>query len=291
MSGAAEPQLRLGTRGSALAIAQAQGVADAIGAPVELVVVRTTGDKDGGANADKRRWVDRIEDALLAGEIDLAVHSAKDVPAELAAGLELAGSPPRADPLDALVGARSLAELAPGARVGTSSLRRRAQLLALRSDIAVVALHGNVDTRLRRLEQGELDAIVIARAGLQRLGRDLGAALEELVPAVGQGVLAIEARAGDARIARAIAPLRDARTERELRAERELARELGATCDTPIGAHARTLADGLLELRAFLGQADGSAWVTDQLEGDDPAALAGELAARLRSVGAMELVA
>lgn len=291
MSSAGERELRLGTRGSALAMAQARGVAGEIQQPVQLVVVRTTGDTDGEVPADKRRWVDRIEDALLAGKIDLAVHSAKDVPGELASGLELAGSPRRADPLDALVGARSLRELTTGARVGTSSLRRRAQLLALRPDIAVVALHGNVDTRLRRLELGELDAIVIARAGLERLGRDRGAALDELVPAVGQGALVIEARAGDERIARAIVALRDARTERELRAERELARELGATCETPIGAHARTLGGGLLELRAFLGRPDGSAWVTDRLEGDDPAELAAELAARLRSVGAMELAA
>jgi hydroxymethylbilane synthase len=291
VSNAAEPELRLGTRGSALARAQAQGVADAIGQAAELVIVRTTGDGEGAVAADKRRWVDRIEDALLAGTIDLAVHSAKDVPGELAPGLELFGSPARADPRDALVGAASLAELPAGARVGTSSVRRRSQLLALRADIEVVALHGNVDTRLRRLGEGELDAIVLARAGLERLGRGRGAVLEELVPAIGQGALVIEARAGDERVARAIAALRDSRTERELAAERELARRLHATCETPIGAHARTLPGGLLELRAYLGRPDGSEWATDRLEGRDPRELASELAARLRSVGAMELAA
>ncbi len=291
MSTAAEPGLRLGTRGSALAIAQARSVADSIAQAVELVVVSTSGDGNGAGATDKRRWVDRIEAALLAGEIDLAVHSAKDVPGELADGLELAGSPRRADPLDALVGAASLGQLPAGARVGTSSVRRSSQLLAFRPDIDVVALHGNVDTRLRRLEEGGLDAIVVARAGLERLGRDTGTALHELVPAIGQGVLAIEARTGDLRVAAAIAAIRDARAERELATERELARELGATCETPIGAHARTLTDGRLELRAFLGRPDGSAWVSDRLEGQDGVELAAELAVRLRSVGAMELVA
>lgn len=284
MSPAALP-LKLGTRGSPLALAQAAQVAAAIEAPVELTTIATSGDGDHSPAEDKRRWVDRIEDALLAGAIDLAVHSAKDLPGALADGLEIAGVPERGDVRDVLCGAGSLAELPPGARVGTSSLRRAAQLRALRDDIAIVPIAGNIDTRLRALEEDGLDAIVLARAGLARLGRPLGAALDELVPAVGQGALAIEARAGDVRVATAIAALRHAPTERELYAERALARALGAGCHTPIGGHATSLGDGTLELRAFVGVLDGSLWVRDSLTGTDPVALGEAVAERLRSVG------
>jgi hydroxymethylbilane synthase len=286
VSGRPRP-LRLGTRASPLALVQAGLVAAAIGHDVELVQLTTSGDSGGGE--DKRRWVDRIEDALSAGTVDLAVHSAKDLPGELADGLEIAGAPARADPRDALCGARSLAALAPGARVGTSSLRRAAQLRALRDDLEIVAIAGNVDTRLARI--GELDAVVLAQAGLDRLGRGGATVLEELVPAVGQGVLAIEARKGDARVGDAIAGLRDGATERALSAERALARALEADCHTPIGAHAAVLADGQLELRAFVGRADGSSWLRDALSGSNPVALGEALGARLRSVGAEELLA
>ncbi len=289
MSADAGPALRLGTRGSPLAIAQAGSVADAMPGAVELVPITTSGDRGTGPD-DKRRWVDRIDDALLSREIDLAVHSAKDVPGVLAAGLELVGCPTRADALDCLCGASSLAGLASGARVGTSSLRRRAQLLALRPDIAVVPLSGNVDTRLRKLEQGEFEAIVLARAGLERLGRRVGIPLPELVPAVGQGALAVEARIGDERVAAALAPLRDSATEREVHAERALAGALGASCETPIGIHARTLADGSLEIAVFIGEPDGSDWIRDRLWGTDADQLVAELAKRLRSVGALELL-
>jgi hydroxymethylbilane synthase len=160
--------LRLGTRGSALALAQARWVASRIGA--DIVEITTAGDlrRDVG---DKSRWTGALERALLAGEIDVAVHSAKDVPGELAAGTEIAAVPPREDPRDVLVGAASLDALPAGARVGTSALRRRAQLLAVRPDLDVVELRGNVDTRLRKLGDGEVDALVLAAAGLARLGR------------------------------------------------------------------------------------------------------------------------
>jgi len=286
VSGRPRP-LRLGTRASPLALVQAGLVAAAISHDVELVQLTTSGDSGGGE--DKRRWVDRIEDALSAGTVDLAVHSAKDLPGELADGLEIAGAPSRADPRDALCGARSLAALVAGARVGTSSLRRAAQLRALRDDLEIVAIAGNVDTRLARI--GELDAVVLAQAGLDRLGRGGATVLEELVPAVGQGVLAIEARKGDARVGDAIAGLRDGAAERALSAERALARALEADCHTPIGAHATVLADGLLELRAFVGRADGSSWLRDALSGTDPVALGEALATRLRCVGAEELLA
>jgi hydroxymethylbilane synthase len=281
--------LRLGTRGSPLALRQAELVANAISGVVETVVLRTGGDL--GSGGDKRRWVDTIEAALLAGEIDLAVHSAKDLPAELAQGLEIAGAPAREDERDALCGgAASVAALAAGARVGTSSLRRRAQLLALRDDLDVLDLHGNLDTRLGRLTAGDFDAIVLAVAGLRRLGREGWSASDELVPAAGQGTLAIEARAGDERVAAALAPLRDEATERALAAERTLVRVLGAGCDTPVGAHARVLVDGSLELRSFIGSPDGGEWIRDAVAGADPHALGEEAAQRLLACGAGELL-
>jgi hydroxymethylbilane synthase len=302
-------RLRIGTRGSALARAQADQVEKALRAghpslDVETVVLRVSGDEGAvratGSPVDKRRWVDTIEQALLDGRVDLAVHSAKDVPAELAAGLELIAAPPRADPRDALCGAESLAALRPGARVGTSSLRRGAQLRALREDLEPVQLRGNVDTRLRKLCPGgdrspgdsrrDFDAIVLARAGLQRLGRDPGVALEELVPAAGQGTLALQARAGDEAALAAVAPLRDPDTESALAAERALVRALGADCHAALGAHAR-VADGLLELRAWVGAGDGSAWIADELAGEDPQALGRDLGERLLAVGAAELLA
>jgi hydroxymethylbilane synthase len=281
--------LRLGTRGSPLALRQAELVAGAIGGEVETVVLRTGGDL--GAGVDKRRWVDTIEAALLAGEIDLAVHSAKDLPAELAYGLEIAGAPAREDPRDALCGgAAAVAALPAGARVGTSSLRRRAQLLALRDDLDVVDLHGNLDTRLARLSAGDFDAIVLAVAGLRRLGREGWSASDELVPAAGQGTLAIEARAGDERVAAALAPLRDGDAERALACERTLVSVLGAGCDTPVGAHARIAGDGSLELRAFIGSPDGGEWIRDCVRGDDPRLVGEEGARRLLACGAGALL-
>jgi hydroxymethylbilane synthase len=288
---AAAPQrgaLRLGTRGSPLALRQAEIVAAAAAEALETVVLVTAGDR--GEGGDKRRWVDAIEEALLAGEIDLAVHSAKDVPGELAPGLELAGAPQREDPRDALCGASAIAALPAGARVGTSSLRRAAQLHALREDLDVRELRGNLDTRLRRLADGGYDAIVLAAAGLRRLGRGGWSPADELVPAPGQGTLAIEARAGDQRVARAIAPLRDARAERALTAERALVRRLGAGCHTPLGALARETGGGRLRLSAFVGAPDGSHWIRDDLAGEDPVALGEAVAERLIACGAEALL-
>ncbi len=189
--------IRVGTRGSALALAQARWVAERLDDDAELVTVASAGDR-GAQPSDKSRWVSELERALLEERIDVAVHSAKDVPAELPEGLELVAVPARADPRDAICGARSLAELRSGARVGTSSLRRRAQLRAEREDIEVVEIRGNVDTRLRKLKDGECEALVLAVAGLERLGRgdEAGGLLDELIPAAGQGALALEARAG-----------------------------------------------------------------------------------------------
>jgi hydroxymethylbilane synthase len=294
--------MRIGTRRSALALAQAQLVADRLEigqhGDVEIVPITTSGDRGAGAD-DKSRWVAELEEALLSGEIDLAVHSAKDVPGELAGGLALHGTPARASAADVICGASGLEALAEGARVGTSSLRRAAQLRAARPDLDVVAMRGNVDTRLRKLgDPGErLHAVVLARAGLQRLGREseIGAELEleRFVPAPGQGVIALEGRADDGRSQRAAAGISDQQTFACLLAERALARGLGASCHTPLGAHAALGAGGQLSLRAWVGLPDGSAWASDQLPGalEQPEELGREVAARMRLAGAAELLA
>jgi hydroxymethylbilane synthase len=282
--------IRLGTRGSALALAQAGLVAERL-PEARLVPITTSGDR--GQGGDKTRFVKELEEALLAGEVDLAVHSAKDVPAELPAGLSIVGVPERGDALDALCGAASLGELGDGAVVGTSSLRRRAQLLALRPDLEVCGLRGNVDTRLRRLGEGRFDAVVLASAGLERLGRGSeGSPLPELVPAPGQGCLLLEGRSDDEGATTAAARLTDRQSLVRLTAERALVGALDATCHTPIGAHAE-LVDGALRLTAFVGLPDGSHWIRDEHEGNpaEPAELGQAVAERLLAVGAAELLA
>jgi hydroxymethylbilane synthase len=277
--------IRLGTRGSALALAQARWVAERLEDDVELVEISTQ-----GAVGDKSRFVKGIEEALLAGAVDLAVHSAKDVPGELPDGLSIVGVPERADPYDALCGATSLDELRPGAVVGTASLRRRAQLLALRDDLEIRELRGNVDTRLKRLV--DYDAIVLAQAGLDRLGRgDEGEPMEALVPAPGQGCLALEARADDVAAATVAAHLTDRAALTALTAERAVVTALDASCNTPIGVHARER-DGVLHLNAFVGLPDGSHWIRDELDGDgaEPAALGRAVAERLEAAGARDLL-
>jgi hydroxymethylbilane synthase len=332
--------VRIGTRGSALALTQARLVAGLLEAhlaasstvkatPVELVTIATAGDRDsaaeeagsggrhpvgGGlpAGGDKSRWVNELERALSAGEIDLAVHSAKDVPAELADGLSLLGAPSRAPAEDVLcVAGRSplapddssasaaptgLEQLAPGARVGTSSVRRAAQLRAAREDLEVVAVRGNVDTRLRKLGEGGFDALVLARAGLVRLGREteVDAVLDpaRFVPSPGQGTLALEGRADDEATHAAVQAIADAKTFACLRAERAVAHALGASCNTPLGAHAVDYGCGCLHLRAWVGLPDGTAWVADELLGGfyDPDALGRRVAERLVSAGVGELL-
>ncbi len=293
--------MRIGTRRSALALAQAESIAQLLGG-CEVVPMLASGDTDarpGAVAADKSRWVLELEQALLAGEIDLAVHSAKDVPGELAVGLTLHGTPARAAVQDVLCGADALEALAPGARVGTSSVRRAAQLRAAREDLELVAMRGNVDTRLRKLaDPGEgLDAIVLARAGLQRLGREdeAGAVLapEQFVPAPGQGTLALEGRADDERVAQAVRAITDADTFACLLAERALARELDASCNTPLGAYALPAGCGCLHMRAWVGLPDGSEWVSDELLGGfyDPQALGRRVAERLLTAGGGELLA
>jgi hydroxymethylbilane synthase len=266
-------RLRVGTRGSALALAQAQWVADRLDG-AEIVEITTSGDA-ARAIGDKSRWVDTIEAALVAGEIDVAVHSAKDVPGELAPGCALVATPPRAAAHDVLVGSW-------GPRIGTSSLRRRAQLLSVRPDVDVVELRGNVDTRLRKLDAGEVDGVVLAAAGLDRLGVERSSESLPWVPAPGQGTLAIEARVDDESVRGALAAVHDPTTFAALAAERAAVRVLAATCHTPVGIHAH---DGTI--RGFVGLPDGSAWVADEIAGEDGDALA----RRMIAAGAGELLA
>jgi hydroxymethylbilane synthase len=276
--------IRVGTRGSALALAQASWVAERLGDPAELVVVASDGEV-----GDKSRWVSGLERALLEERIDLAVHSAKDVPAELAGGLELVAIPEREDPRDAICGARNLDELHAGARVGTSSLRRAAQLLAARDDIEIVEARGNVDTRLRKLTEGQFDALVLAVAGLRRLGREPDGILDELVPAAGQGALALEAREDDEHVRTCSQRIEDADASACVLAERALTARLEATCNTPVGAHARPIGDRQFELRAWAGVPDGSEWISDRLRGDS-AGLGAAVAERMLAAGAGEML-
>jgi hydroxymethylbilane synthase len=275
--------VKLGTRGSALALVQAHAVADALGGDAEIVEITTSGDR--GIAGDKARWIDTIEDALESGAIDLAVHSAKDVPATslLRPGMRLAAVLSREDPRDALIGASSLEALPRGARIGTASLRRRAQLLAVRDDLEVIEVRGNVDTRLRKLADGACDALILAAAGLRRLGRaeEIGALLDPsvFVPAPGQGALALEGRAIPAALV-------DADADAQLRAERFVVEALEASCDTPVGVHH----DGTA-LHAFVGLPDGSAWLRDSVVSTDPGVGGAALVARLESMGARELLA
>jgi hydroxymethylbilane synthase len=291
--------MRIGTRRSALALTQARLVAERLDTGLqpdsEIVPIVTQGDR-GAAVEDKSRWVSELEDALLQGEIDVAVHSAKDVPGELAEGLVLVGAPTRAGAADVLCGADGLDELAGGARVGTSSIRRAAQLRSAREDLEVIAMRGNVDTRLAKLERGDFDAIVLAVAGLERLGRTdaVGGVLdpELFVPAPGQGTLALQARADDHRVREAVQEISDSETLACLLAERALARELSGSCNTPLGAHAGPAGRGCLLLRAWVGLPDGSAWIRDELMGglDDPEGVGRGVAARLKLTGVGEML-
>jgi hydroxymethylbilane synthase len=292
------PPIRLGTRGSALALAQAEAVSSAIEeaglAEAPVIPIKTSRDEKKGG--DKARFVREIERALLAREVDLGVHSAKDLPSELPDGLEISGVPAREAAGDAFVGdAASLDEIREGARIGTSSLRRRAQLLALRPDLEVVELHGNVDTRLRRLTEGDFDGLVLAAAGLRRLGREAEVAFEfdpdQLTPAPGQGALALESRDDDSPVAIAAETLTNRESLAALTAERTVVAALDASCNTPLAAFA-TIAEGRMRVRGFCGLPDGSEWLRDEVEDDasDPEAVGRTLAERMSAAGASEIL-
>jgi hydroxymethylbilane synthase len=282
--------IRIATRGSKLAVTQAQWVADRLGG-AELLEASSDGEP-----GDKSRFVRGVERALLAGEAEIGVHSAKDLPGEMPEGLEIAGVPAREDPADAWIGVGSSLEDVPeGARVGTAALRRRAQLLAARPDLRVEELHGNVDTRLRKLAEGDLDALVLAAAGLRRLGREAEISfrlpVEQMCPAPGQGALALQVRDDDEASGDAAASVNDLKAMRELTAERTVVALLGANCMTPLGVHARVEGERLT-IDAFAGLPDGSEWLRDRIEAsaEEPSLAGAELAHRLLAAGARELL-
>ncbi len=294
--------VRVGTRGSALARAQTAQVCARLlerhpDLVVDTVVIRTSGDRlSQGALAPvggKGLFVKELEEALAAGRIDCAVHSMKDMPAALADGLAIGAVPPRADARDVLVGGATggLAGLAHGARVGTASVRRRAQLLARRRDLDVVFLRGNVDTRLARWRSGAIDAILLAAAGLERLGVHEPAARpldpDELLPAAGQGALALECRAADAETQQLLVAVADADTADAVAAERGFLLGIGGDCNTPLAAYARISADRV-SLRVQVSDLDGREWFEDAgaAARADARALGADLARRLLDRGA-----
>ena len=306
----------IGTRGSQLALWQANWVKDqlaAAGHEMAIEIIRTSGDKlqnyppaqplpasvaqivaEAGT---KGLFIKEIEEALLAGEVDLAVHSLKDLPAVLPAGLILAAIPPREDTRDALIsaGGKLFKELPEGARVGTGSPRRQAQLRRLRADLDLIPLRGNLTTRLRKLEEGECAALVLAAAGLHRLGlRSLITAyfsFDEVCPAVGQGALAIEIREGHAELARAVVPLDDLPTQFAVRAERAMLLRLGGGCQVPIAAHAN-FEGGQLHLRGVVAGLDGSRLIRASAVGsqNNPESLGAAVAEDLIQRGAGEIL-
>jgi hydroxymethylbilane synthase len=287
--------LRIATRSSALAVAQARYVAASLAAsddPAGVELIRV--ENDGGAN-DKERFVRGVERAVLDGRAEVGVHSAKDLPAVMTAGLAISAVPAREDPRDAWIGpGSSIDEVPEGATVGTASLRRRAQLLALRPDLRAVELRGNVDTRLAKLASGEVDALVLAAAGLRRLGRESEIAFafdpEDMVPAAGQGSLVVQCRSGEERTA-GHGDAGDHGAARDLEAERATVAALGADCSSPVGVYAREVA-GRLVIEGFVGLADGSEWIRDTIEGDPghPEAVGRSLARRMIDAGAGDLL-
>jgi len=292
--------LVIASRGSQLALWQARWVETkltALGHACRVQIVKTTGDRITDVPlaqvGGKGLFTKEIEEALLDGHADLAVHSLKDLPTELPEGLALAAVPEREDPRDAVVGKR-LADLPAGARVGTSSLRRAAQLHKLRPDLRIESVRGNLDTRLRKLAEGQYDAILLAAAGLKRLGWEDRIAeilsAEAMCSAVGQGALAIEARPGGAGW-EACRPLDHPPTRAAVTAERGLLAALGGGCQVPIGAHA-TVADGRLHLRAIVASPDGSELIRAEGEGlvSDAEAVGRRLGADLLARGAKEIL-
>jgi hydroxymethylbilane synthase len=289
--------LVIGSRGSQLALWQARWVQARLaelGLESRIEIIKTTGDKvlsvPLSSVGGKGLFTKEIEDALLAREVDLAVHSLKDLPTEIPAGLQIAAIPQREDPRDAMVG-RRLSELREGAKVGTSSLRRSAQLRRLRPDLQVESVRGNVDTRLRKLDEGQYESIVLAAAGLTRLGWSSRIAEfldpEVMCPAVGQGALAVETRIGE----NACQALDDAATRAAVTAERAVLSALGGGCLTPIGAHARVEGEQL-RLMAIVLSADGAQSVRGQADGmvGDAQRIGRELGEKLLKEGAARLL-
>ncbi len=294
--------IRIGTRGSMLARWQAEHVKErltALGHEVSLVVITTTGDRVLDRRLEsvggKGAFLKEIEEGLEAREVDLAVHSLKDVPTVLPDGLELCAILERADPRDALLSSGAgLDDLPQGATVGTTSLRRQAQLRAVRPDLSLADLRGNVDTRIRRLREGRFDAILLAMAGLVRLGRadEVTEPLDprRFIPAPGQGAIALECRADDAAVREAVASLDHPSTKRRVTAERAFLAALGGGCNVPLGAHA--FEDGEnLELIGLVARIDGSEVLRGESRGAEAEEVGRSLAEELLSRGAGPLLA
>lgn len=296
--------LRVGTRGSALALAQAENMRRAIASVIthrnfELVPMTTKGDTLEGDLAPlggKGLFVTEIEEALASGKIDLAVHSAKDLPAASAAGVMLGCVPKREDPRDALLtrSGGGLASLPSGATIGTASLRRATQIRALGRGFVPTPMRGNVDTRLRKLSNGEAHALIVALAGLKRMGRADRVVeilpIDVMLPAPGQGALAVQCRSNDKMMKAALAQLEDPLSRRAFEAERAFMIALGGDCNVPLAALAETTTDRV-RLRGLVGSIDGKRILTDQVEGEDPEKTGLELASRMRALGADEIIA
>ena len=297
-------QLTIGSRGSQLALWQANWVKDRLSArghEVEVRIIKTAGDKMQNVplvqSGTKGLFIKEIEEALIEGSVDLAVHSMKDLPTDQPAGLAVVAVPEREDARDVFIAqsGKPWSALPPRARVGTSSLRRQTQLRRLRSDLQFVPLRGNLDTRLRKLQRGDCDALVVAAAGVHRLGlRDRITAYfapDEMCPAVGQGALAIEIRGDAAKVAESVKSLDHAATHCAVRAERAMLRHLGGGCQVPIAAHAG-IEDGQLKLIGVVANLDGSRLIRSAATGPatDPEALGARVAADLLSQGAREIL-
>lgn len=294
-----EYMLIIGSRGSKLALWQSNWVKsqlEAMGEECRIEIIHTTGDKITDVPlakvGTKGLFTKEIEEALLDGSIDLAVHSLKDMPTELPSGLILAATPVREDPRDALIG-KKLAEIPTGAKVGTSSLRRSAQLKAQRPDLLVESIRGNLDTRLRKLDEGQYDAILLAAAGLRRLGWESRIAEliapEIMCPAVGQGALAIETRADGGAAQQACERLDDVDTRRCITAERALLGAMGGGCQVPLGAYA-TVEGAALTMRAVIVSPDGQTLLRREGQGVDALLLGRELAEELLGAGGREIL-
>jgi len=299
--------LRIGTRGSRLALAQSEWVKEQIqlrhpDLRVSLVKIKTKGDKilDSPLSkiGGKGLFVKEIEAALLRGEVDLAVHSMKDVPADLPEGLDISIFPEREDPRDVLVSpnCRTLSDLPEGASVGTGSLRRAAQILHLRPDLRIVSIRGNVETRLKKLREQNLGALVLAAAGLRRLGlkENIMEYLdpEKILPAIGQGALGLELRREDTRVREQVEFLNHRETELCVRTERAFLKTLGGGCQVPIAGYAR-YENGKIELSGMVAELDGSGIIRDRLDGNgsDPEKIGITLAKRLLASGAERILA
>ena len=290
-------RLRIGSRGSQLALWQANHISALLrarGHEVEIEIIHTTGDKITDVAlakvGTKGMFTKEIEEALAAGRVDLAVHSLKDLPTELPAGFEIAAITERQDPRDAFCSRHfaKIEDLPNAARVGTSSLRRQAQLKAIRLDLDIHPLRGNVDTRLRKLEQGEYDAIILASAGLKRLGKtELIKQIipsETMCPAAGQGALGIEIRQGDARTRELLAFLNDPDARAATTCERALLNSLGGGCQVPIGAFAE-VRNGKLHLDSIVADPDGTKLLRDSRDGDDAETLGNDAGRSLLARG------